>query len=209
MANYYGPPAIVTDGLIFAVDAGNGQSYVSGSLKAFDLVSSNTGSLINQAQYSPVGNGSWAFDGSDDYIPLVSTIPLDTIYTISLWVIYVSGNRVSFGGSSQYALYVSGTTLYHRNSWDIYSKTFSDIGDGNWHNICLSRDGGTMTWYADGVSLGTSSTSGTLTLGTVGAYDGGSYGWLGKIAKILVYDNKALSEAEVLQNYNATKGRFT
>ena len=68
MANYYGTPAIVTDGLIFAVDAGNGQSYVSGSLDTFSLVSSATGSLINDTQYSPSASGCWDFDGADDFI---------------------------------------------------------------------------------------------------------------------------------------------
>ena len=34
----YGPPTIVTDGLVFAVDAGNPQSYISGSTTVYDLV---------------------------------------------------------------------------------------------------------------------------------------------------------------------------
>ena len=39
MANSYGPKGIVTDGLIFAVDAGNAQCYTSGSATGVDTIS--------------------------------------------------------------------------------------------------------------------------------------------------------------------------
>jgi len=63
-----GTPTISTDGLIFAVDAGNGQSYVSGSSTCTSLVSSATGNLINDTQYEDINQGVWAFDGVNDII---------------------------------------------------------------------------------------------------------------------------------------------
>jgi len=204
----HGGPDIVEDGLVFAIDAGNGQSYVSGSLKAFDLVSSNTGSLINQAQYSPVGNGSFAFDGSDDSIEFVSPVSLDTTHTISVWVIYIGNNRIVLGGTGEYAMFITGTNVYtHPNGGGYNNKSIPTIGDGNWHHICLSRDGSTMTWYHNGADIGTSTEGGTCTVSTIGAYSGGSYSYYGKITSIQLY-NKALTASEVLQNYNATKERF-
>jgi hypothetical protein len=78
MANYYGTPAIVTDGLIFAVDAGNDQSYVTASLDTFSLVSSETGSLKNETAWNSTNQGTWTFEGTDDYIDCgdVAEIPI-------------------------------------------------------------------------------------------------------------------------------------
>ena len=64
----HGGPDIVEDGLIFAVDAGNDQSYVSGSLDTFSLVSLNTGSIHNDVTFNSANQGSWVFDGTDDNI---------------------------------------------------------------------------------------------------------------------------------------------
>ena len=67
-----GGPNIIEDGLVFAVDAANPRSYVSGSLDTFDLInlsSTNTGSLLNgiDVNYSEA-HGVWNLDGVDDQI---------------------------------------------------------------------------------------------------------------------------------------------
>jgi hypothetical protein len=64
----HGGPDIVEDGLIFAVGAGNEQSYVSGSTTCTSLIGNITGSLVNGVGFSSANQGSWQFDGSDDYI---------------------------------------------------------------------------------------------------------------------------------------------
>ena len=74
MAIKTGPPPLVTNGLVFAVDAGNPRSYTSGSSTVTNLIPSvvshatTSGSLVNQTSYSPLGGGSWEFDGTDDKI---------------------------------------------------------------------------------------------------------------------------------------------
>ena len=60
--NYYGGP-IVTDGLIFALDAGNLISYESSSLTTYSLTGSFSGSLINGTGYSNSNGGIFVFDG--------------------------------------------------------------------------------------------------------------------------------------------------
>ena len=63
-----GPKGIVGDGLVFTADAGNPQSYTSGSTDAYDIINSSiTGSLINGMIYSTDGGGSWECDGTNDY----------------------------------------------------------------------------------------------------------------------------------------------
>ena len=61
-------PKIVQDGLIFYVDAANPRSYVSGSTTCNNLVSSNTGSLLNDVTFDSGSQGSWYFDGTDECI---------------------------------------------------------------------------------------------------------------------------------------------
>ena len=46
-------PKIVTDGLVFYVDAANPNSYVSGNTTVDSLVGNVIGSLINGTDFSP------------------------------------------------------------------------------------------------------------------------------------------------------------
>ena len=88
-----GTPTITTDGLVFAVDAGNGQSYVSGSSDTFSLVSSNTGSIHNDVDFDLPNGGSWGFDGVDDIILIKYGVSGRTGYNAPL-----IGNGSSFSG---------------------------------------------------------------------------------------------------------------
>ena len=47
----FGGPDIVTDGLVFAFDAGSGRSYPDGTTSLNDLAGSNTGTLTNGVTY--------------------------------------------------------------------------------------------------------------------------------------------------------------
>jgi len=61
-------PNIVTDGLVFAVDAANPSSYVSGSTIWKDqTVNQNDGTLTNGPTFDSGNGGSIVFDGVDDY----------------------------------------------------------------------------------------------------------------------------------------------
>jgi hypothetical protein len=76
--NYYQAP-IVTDGLVFAVDAGNLVSYENGSATTYSLTGSVSGTLTNGVGFDSTNGGGWVFDGVDDYITYGN--PIDTQYT--------------------------------------------------------------------------------------------------------------------------------
>ena len=66
---------IVTDGLVFYVDAANGNSYPGSGGTWSDLIGSNDGSFNNMDDinnpsnnYDSGNGGSIVFDGVDDYI---------------------------------------------------------------------------------------------------------------------------------------------
>ena len=98
----------------------------------------------------------------------------------------------------------------------------TDIAAGtDWmHHVTTTTNTGsavTVKVYKNGILLGsqTTSVSGwqprSTSVGTniwVGGILGANYWYDGKIAICRIYKGKALSAAEVLQNYNATKGRY-
>lgn len=82
------------------------------------------------------------------------------------------------------------------------SKNSGVINDGNWHNLIISRNGSTTTYYVDGSSLGTATgnaqtpqyhTSVTVAFGQV---NGGGYTFTGLLSDVRI-DNKALTAGNV------------
>ena len=69
MAGFTGAPPIVTDGLVFAVDAANYESYTSGSDTWNNIVDTTTSASIeNSTSYTSNYAGGFVFDGTDDYM---------------------------------------------------------------------------------------------------------------------------------------------
>ena len=83
---------IITEGLIFYVDAANVKSYVSGSTTWNDISTrQHVTTLINSPTFSESNSGCIVFDGVDDYgrIPYIGTT-LDfkfsnTDFTLEAW----------------------------------------------------------------------------------------------------------------------------
>jgi hypothetical protein len=81
-----------------------------------------------------------------------------------------------------------------------------------WHNVAATDDGTTVRLYVNGVQVSSiasvvATTNGTMTL-NIGAWPGAPATYFdGKIPVAKIY-NRALSAAEVSQNFNALRGRF-
>jgi hypothetical protein len=83
-------PRIVTNGLIFDLDAAVSRSYSGTGLTANGLIGGIGGTLVNGVGFTSSNNGSFIFDGSNDYI--VSNIDLRRDFSLSCWVYqYLSG----------------------------------------------------------------------------------------------------------------------
>ena len=207
--------------------------FVNGTRSATQGLIDRTGtSTINISNASFDSNAQMTFDGTDDYVNVDHESSYDTnVFTIEAWFkstaddnthdsivtrngdVYSSTNGWSLGklrnglGDTQNALrwMVWGTSAYT-----------SLLGDsattGNWIHAVGVSDGSTLYLYQNGV-LKTSSSkpAGNIYPASyglkVGANKSGSDVWNGHINSLKMY-NKALTAAEVLQNYNATKSRF-
>ena len=212
LQNYYQSP-IVTDGLIFAVDAGNLVSFERGSTTTYSLKGSETGTLTNGVDFETGFGGTWDFDGVDDYIDVGDNCPTGN-FSISSWV-YKEGT----GG--WYAIFSAGTEIWFglNNNGRILAHVggplFQVTGavDINvWAHCVLTWDGTTGRIYVDGVEVA-SSTSLDNPIAT--GYDIGRLStstahniFYGKISQVQLYDGKVLSAEEVQQNYQANINRF-
>ena len=61
-------PSIISDGLIFYLDAANSRSYSGSGNTANGLVGGIGGTLVNGVGFTSSNNGLFSFDGSNDYI---------------------------------------------------------------------------------------------------------------------------------------------
>jgi hypothetical protein len=222
---FYRGPNIVTDGLVYAMDAGSARSY-DGTTTLNDLVSSNTGTLTNGVTYQSINGGVFDFDGTDDYIVISNAnspqFTANQAFTIS-YIVYL--NRVTgtymapvmkgyFGSSYGHLIGASNLFLVYTDNDSSPELNLSGMltNDANkWVSITQTYDGSRIYVYRNGVLAGQSGTGVSFTINTSPLYFGSNnstgYYLDGKMANLKMY-NKALSAAEVTQNFNAQKSRF-
>jgi hypothetical protein len=100
MGTFGGAQPIVTNGLVFFVDAANKESYLGSGTTWKDLSGKgNNGTLVNGPTFDSGNSGSIVFDGANDYVSfgninLSSTIAI----SISFWCKILSYPEISGGG---------------------------------------------------------------------------------------------------------------
>lgn len=225
-----GENSIVRSGLVLWLDAGLQSSYPGSGTTWTDLSGlSNTGTLTNGPTYNSSNGGSIVFDGSDDYVNCGSNSSLSlNSMTISAWIRASTDSTnyrgiimdESVGGSPwNYRLYLNisnGFVIYDINGGGSGAVTSNfGVNNNQWYYLCGTRSavGGTMSLYINGVLNNTSTDGSTrTTLGNsvwIGRspYLNGSYPFIGNISQVSIY-NRALTAAEISQNYFALKNRF-
>jgi hypothetical protein len=94
--NYYGGP-IVTDGLVYALDAGNLVSYPKSGTAWYALTgSAGTATLTNGPVFNPADGGLINFDGVDDYA-VTSNFPSLSNWSTEIWLnpnVYTTAQKV-------------------------------------------------------------------------------------------------------------------
>jgi hypothetical protein len=231
-----GGPEIITDGLVLALDAANQKSYPGSGTNWKDIVSNNNGTLTNGPTFSSSNSGNIVFDDTNDYINFgnISTLNFEwnDPHSIEVWLkrsnsgdSYIVGKNLSSGTFRGTEFTFSGSNLIQyviRNSnttgTRIFSRSTNTYNDGEWHQFVVTYDGsgtaGGIGIYVDTVSDVNVVNNGNITGGitstanaVIGARNGVANYFGGNIA-IVKYYNKVLTSEEILQNYNATKGRF-
>ena len=172
----------------------------------------NTGTLTNGPTYSSANGGSLVFDGVDDYVncgtPSISAGKI----TVNAWVKITTGGIFqhivdSSSNSWHLAILSSANRPYFWNG-SVYHQSAPILTVGQWYML-TGVQGTTLDIYINGVLGQSIATNVSVTTNTVnlGRFQGGSRPFNGNIAQTQIY-NRALSAAEIQQNFNATRGRF-
>ena len=225
MGTTYHNKPIVTDGLVFYVDAANKVSYPGSGNDCFNLENITiTGSLKDDTTFNTDSGGTFEFDGTDDHIDfgrpsILNFTPQTNTFSISAWFKTSQfGTIYSFGApsgnaSTQIKITVRGDNYYPEMVLGgTVTAGSAALNDNSWHNIVVTVPAASSgaTLYLDGAShatgnIGTATSSENALIGA--RTDGSGFEWVDKISNISIY-NKALSASEVTQNYNALKNRF-
>jgi hypothetical protein len=221
---YTNGPKIVTDGLVLALDAGNTKSYPGSGTTWNDLSGNNySGSLTNGPTFDSANGGNIVFDGTNDYIETnASGVVNLTEGTVCCWCRYdtITTNRVavSYGGND----IDNGWLLQNEGSRKIEFGTFRTSGTatlgaanstqyiGQWIYQVGTYNLTSTKLYINGVLVNSVVSSGSIPAATtlwIGGETGRSFYLDGNVA-IVKYYNRTLTAEEVLQNYNATRGRY-
>jgi hypothetical protein len=215
-------PSIVSDGLVLYLDPANKRSYSGSGVTANGLVGGISGDLVNGTGFSSANNGSFFFEGSDEYINVPSISSISGDFTVGVWFYTTAtpngyykrlvdfdfrngfwlgrnGNTYTWGGGIQEGSLPYGIYLPFTN--------------GEWHYLVSIRSGSTHILYGDGI---TSTISNTVTNGSLSSagkiliaseYNNATSFYNGNIGQVQIY-NRALSQQEILQNFNATRFRY-
>ena len=224
MALSHGPP-IVTNGLVLALDAADRNSYPGSGTTWTDLSGNgNNGTLVNGPTYSSSNGGSLSFDGVDDYVQIAGSI-VTSQATFIIWM-RRNGSQNSFSGiifsrgTSVSGMNFNSTTNKIGYHWNDSSNTYDwdsglTVPNLTWCMCAISVSGSSATGYlcqSSGITSSTnnvSHTSTTLDDIKIGYDDtSGSRIIKGDVAQVSIY-NKALTAAEVSQNFNATRSRYS
>jgi len=218
-------PNISRDGLVFCLDAGNRASYTGSGTTWNELSNNMSAELVNSPTFNSQNNGFFQFV-TDDYARIPNNTTLDTqTPSVEVWIKTNGTNQNGFWFekgtvNTQYSLFQEGTNIQWRQHYaagytNLSTNTATYINTSNWYQVVGTFTSGRRRLYINGnlvnsdTQAGTISTnSGGMSIGAYGGYTGAkSYYYNGNLAICKVY-NKELTSAEILQNYNATKGRF-
>ena len=230
---YHG--GLVTDGLILHLDAARKPSYPGSGNVWYDLTSNQyTGSLVNGTTFEKNRNsGTFSFDGSNDFVDfgIIEQAPSGPANrTIQAWIkdesildysllASFSGYGYDRGGAGKLFMFAVGGTDFNNRKLLIWTNSLNYISthvlDRNlWTNVAVTVTQGTnyprITVYKNGVadSGGEKNIDTINTLSYTIGHSNQTYSpFRGQISHNTLY-NRALSAEEVLQNYNALKGRF-
>jgi len=212
-----GGPDLIQDGLVLCLDAANTKSYPGSGTSWVDLSGNgNNGTLTNGPTFNSANGGSIVFDGANDYVNF-SNIFNFTVGSIGVWF------KTSNAGSSYRAL------INKSESWGLFLKdnvliaydwgnatdrtTGLNVATNTWQNATMTftetvgTPSNNAIIYLNGNPVLTTTVKWSAFFAFQISAQNGNQNFSGNIAQASTY-NRVLSAAEILQNYNAIKGRF-
>jgi hypothetical protein len=215
-------PNIVTSGLQVNIDAGFVSSYPTTASTWYDISgNANNETLQNNPTFTSANSGSFIFNGSDQTSTLAS-LNLQQNFTLAGWYnpsvlngFAIFGQGILAANQGLHIWYTSNTLIRFGMFGNDTDFTVSTPINNWYYIVCTYNNSSPFTkqLYINGsVQTGVtqqaqSAYTGTGTFRLGATYSSaGNYG-SGSFAYMAMY-NRILSATEILQNYNALKGRF-
>lgn len=218
--------SIVRDGLVLHLDAANVKSYPGSGTAWYDLSGlGNNGTLVNGPTFDVANKGSFVFDGANDFVSMGSAVN-SNYFGVQFWIKYanfVSGNQGyapisnASGTSNGFMIYQSTVSPWNRLQAFVCTPSITAIvsntllSTNTWYNMCVTYNGSFIYIYINGLLDNSVAKTGTVTpnpsstvLGKV-LYNNSFFN--GAMSNVMFY-NRALSAAEIQQNFNALRGRY-
>jgi hypothetical protein len=208
---------------VLNLDAGNIKSYPGSGTTWRDLSGNgNNGTLTNGPTYSSSNKGSIVFDGSNDFVQCLGSLTV-TAATFVCWI-RRNGSQDAYDGIllSRGTLNTTGINFYSSNQlgyhWNDAGNTYSwasglTVPDLTWCMVAVSVTSTAATAYlgqASGITTATNTVSHTSTVLDdikLALDDVTTRYFTGNLAIAQLY-NRALSAAEIQQNFEAIRGRY-
>jgi hypothetical protein len=217
---------IVTNGLALNIDPSKSTSYAGTGNTIYDLSGfGNTGTLSAGLTFSTLNGGSIVNDAGNKVLSYPSANFSTNNFTMEAWVsvksypgtnaVFISNRGTSDNG---WLLDVTsnkkGRIFIQRDAGASYSlETINDLGLNKWTNLSVVRNGTNLSLYRDGVLQNSTTLPSNYNIQSAYANDYAtryftSNGALDGNVSTIKYYNRALTQQEISQNYNATKKRF-
>ena len=236
--SYHNGPKIVNDGLVLYLDAANSKSYSGTGTTWTDLSgNSNNATLVNGPTYSSLNGGGIVLDATDDFISITPSASLkvdgDNFTILSVHKIgtafdtygqffYQSGDGSGAGTNKSIFFQRYGTNIINL---DFYGNgTQVNFGTNSFAAntlvfiaVSFNKTALTSVYFRNGVFSSAQTHTGSPSFTNLSSvqigkrYDttvGFSAKDLDGTNYITMLYNKALTNAEILQNYDALRGRF-
>jgi len=191
---------------------------------AADSVGGNHGTLNGGITLGLAGipaddsNIAMRFNGTTGYIQVANNANLNLVgdFTLELWarptVLDGSIRTVLQKSTSQYRIGLNnnnawrGTVYADTVTYSLVAPTAATVGQ--WHHLVLTRNGSTIKFYVNGVSVATQTNAGNpikagtgiLAIGRSGPTSGAYFS--GDLDEVAIY-NTALPESRIVAHYNA------
>lgn len=232
MAPNYGPK-IVKDGLVLHLDPANLKCFSNGQTSCINMVSggsvtgasgqpnagTHTPNTANFPAYNSINSGVFDFAGGRG-MNVEEDLGTHTQFSIEMWY-YKNSTGVQYftdarnnGGTWFLSNYISNNINYTGIATYNFDVTYDAANPdfiNQWQHMVFMSDGTGSTLYIDGTQR-TLVLSGSVDedLGKnfrIGTRYTTSGQWTGYMGPIRIY-SRILSDAEIQQNFEATRGRF-
>ena len=222
-------PTIVENDLVLYLDPQNTRSYTTGTTFTDLSGTNNTGTLQNSPTFNTT---NFSFNGTNQQITTTNSIVNPQAYTTCIWFKTTStaGRALLQFESTQTGISTGG---YDRKMWvgtdgrlyiGIYTGIVSYVmlssplvTDNVWRYVSAHYDGANLSLYLNGSFIYSYGSIGSAenTTGWWRVCGYKSTGWpvssdgyfTGDVGPVQIY-NRSLSATEILQNFNAQRGRF-